>query len=80
MTRIQAVMRALRYAFVDLPYPDDALLVELSGQVLVLNYHTLTAAEGDRIKARIRADAPGLPVLLVCADTIGVSGASSECG
>lgn len=71
MTSIRAVMRALRFAFVDLRYPDDALLVDPAGQVLVLNYSkTISAAEADRVKARIRADMPGLPVLLVCADSI----------
>ena len=70
-TTIRDVMSALGYAFIGISRPRQALLLE-AGQTLVLNYATLTADEGDRIKARIRADYPGLPVLLVCADTIGV--------
>jgi len=60
----QRLMRTLKYVFIDLPRPRQALLLE-PGQTLVLNFDRLTAAEGDRIKARIRADNPGLCVLLV---------------
>ena len=73
MNKLRVLMRSLRYVFVDLPRPRQALLLDITGQVLVLNYDkSMTAAEADRIKARIRADFPGLPVLLVCADNLGV--------
>ena len=60
-----------------LPRPRQALLIDPNGQVLVLNYaRTMTTSEADKIKAHLRAEFPGLPVLLVCADNIAVKAQS----
>jgi len=67
--------RALRRMLGGLPQPRQTLLIG-EGQTLVLNYHTLTHAEADQIKARVRADAPWMPVLIVCADDISARGPS----
>jgi len=69
------LVRAVRRMLSGLPQPRQTLLIG-EGQTLVLNFHTLTHAEADQIKARVRADAPWLPVVLVCADDISVRGPS----
>jgi len=74
LTTRDRILRAFRRAgtFAGVREPDDAVLLT-AGQTLVLNYaRTITADEADRIRARVRADFPGLPVLLVCADDLNV--------
>lgn len=74
-------MRMLRRRVADLTQPRQGLLVDPAGQILVLNYEsTLTAAEADRIKAHMRAEYPGLVVLITCADNISVQPKTAGCG
>ena len=60
--------------------PNDSAILG-QGQTLVLNYDkTITHAEADQIRARVRAECPWLPVLIVCADTLAVRGVSEPTG
>jgi len=70
---VRLSLRALvRHTLAGLRRPDQVLVVG-PHDALVLNYTgTLSADHADRIKGRIRADFPGLTVVLVQADRAAV--------